>query len=98
MSAFERNAMLIHESSAILADLRFAIRWLRRSPGFALIAIVPLGLGIGANTSAFSIPSEVLRPPPPYPDSDRLHRNYRALTRNCPPSDTPSSHPHPEPE
>jgi len=74
--------MLIHESSAILGDLRFAIRSLRRSPGFALIAIVTLGLGIGANTSAFSIPNEVLLRPAPYPDSDRLDRIYRATPQN----------------
>src|SRR6266849_3090760 len=69
--------MLIDEPIAILGDLRFAIRSLRRSPGFALIAIITLGLGIGANTSAFSIPNEVLLRPPPYPDSDRLDRIYR---------------------
>jgi putative ABC transport system permease protein len=74
--------MLIDETSAILGDLRFAIRTLARSPGFALTAIVTLGLGIGANTSAFSIPNEVLLRPAPYPDSDRLDRIYRATPQN----------------
>jgi hypothetical protein len=51
-------------------------------PASSLIAIITLGLGIGANTSAFSIPNEVLLRPPPYPDSDRLDRIYRAIPQN----------------
>jgi putative ABC transport system permease protein len=63
-------------------DLRFALRSLRRSPGFVLIAVVTLGAGIGAFTSAFSIPNEVLLRPLPYPDSDRLDRIFRAIPQN----------------
>ena len=59
-------------------DLRFAIKSLGRSPGFTLIAIVTLGLGIGANTSMFSILNGYMLRPAPYPDSDRLDRIYRA--------------------
>ncbi len=66
----------------ILADLRFAIRSLRRSPGFTLVAVVTLGLGIGANTSVFSLLNEVLLRALPYPESDQLDRIYRTTPQN----------------
>ena len=67
---------------AVLGDLRFAVKSLARSPGFTLIAIVTLGLGIGANTSMFSILNGYMLRPLPYPDSDRLDRIYRATAQN----------------
>ena len=63
---------------AILSDLRFAIKSLRRSPGFTLIAIITLGLGIGANTSMFSILNGYMLRPAPYAERDLLDRIYRA--------------------
>jgi predicted permease len=53
-------------------DLRFGVRQLRRNPGFALAAILTLGIGIGSNTAIFSFVNSVLLRPLPYPGSDRL--------------------------
>jgi len=53
-------------------DVRFAWRGLRRSPGFAAVAIVTLALGIGANTAIFSVVRAMLIAPLPFRDSSRL--------------------------
>jgi putative ABC transport system permease protein len=53
-------------------DLRHGARLLRRSPGFAIIAVVTIGLGIGANSAIFSVVNSVVRKPLAYPAADRL--------------------------
>ena len=56
----------------MLEDLRYALRQLRKNPGFAALAVATLGFGIGAAAAMFGLIQGVLLSPPPYAEPDRL--------------------------
>jgi len=67
-----REVWLWPAFESVLADLKFAFRRLGKSPGFAATVLLTLAIGIGANTTVFSVVNGVLLKPLPYPDSEQL--------------------------
>ncbi len=59
-------------AETLLKDIRYALRWMRRSPGFSAVAILSLGLGVGVNTAMFSLVDSLLFRPLPVTSPDTL--------------------------
>ena len=76
--------------SSVISDLRHGIRLLLRAPGFSIVAIATLALGIGANTAIFSTINDVLFRPLPYGDPERVVMVWEDVTYLGFPRNTPA--------
>ena len=71
-------------------DVRYALRNLRKTPGFAAVAVITLALGIGASTAIFSVIDNILMEPFPYPDAQRFYSVFIHDTERSEPGGRPA--------